>query len=128
MDRETVCVNRLGCLDRFNGYKGGGCRLKAKGSSNREQCGAELHLPSSLPPLPFQPVSALRLGDILVGIRREGGRERRAAIDPLSVQGVLWPNATVPYVFSSNIRELPQHVCMRALLTYQQSGLFFYLA
>lgn len=112
MDRETVCVNSLGCLDRFNGHKGGGCRLKAKGSSNREQYRAEIHLTSSLPPLPFQPVSALQLGDILVVIRREGGRERRAAIDPLSVQGVLWPNATVPYVFSSNIREFTGSMCV----------------
>lgn len=60
--------------------------------------------PLPYPSSPFQLAAALQLGDILVSVKREGGRKKRAAVDPL--RGVRWPNATIPFVFSSSIREL----------------------
>ena len=59
-----------------------------------------------------------------MSVRRDGERGKRAAVDPQSVQGVRWPNATIPYVFSSEIRESADSVSAYAgvLLTHKQSG------
>ena len=64
-----------------------------------------------------------------MSVRRDGGRGKRAAVDPQSVQGVRWPNATIPYVFSSEIRESTGSVSADSvsayagvLLTHKQSG------